>query len=63
MTPHDRARALDAVATQMPVVAGWPSERRRSIGANAQALVGRARALDHVIRVRRRIQPTQTEDA
>ena len=63
MTPLDRARARDAVANQMPVVAGRTSERRRSIGANAHALVDRESALDNVIRLRRRLQPQHTEDA
>ena len=40
MTPHDRARPLDAIANQLQVVAGLATELRRSIGADAQKLVG-----------------------
>ena len=63
MTNPDPVRPRDAVANQMPVVAGVTTERRRSVGADAQTLVDLASAVDGVIRVRRRLQPTPTEVA
>jgi hypothetical protein len=62
MTHLDRARSTRSRIRCRSSPAGrvnW----RRSIGANAQALVDRESALDNVIRLRRRIQPKHTEDA
>jgi len=63
MTTPDLVRPLDAVAHQMPVVAGLPTELHRSIGAEAQTLVDLEHAVDGVIRVRRRIQSKHSESA
>jgi hypothetical protein len=63
MTNRDRAHTLAAVANQRPVVAGLTTELRRSIGADAHTQVDLESAVDGVIRVRRRLQLTHTEDA
>ena len=63
MTDRDLAHTLDAVANQMQVVAGLTTELRRSFGADAQTLVDLESAVDGVIRLLRRIQPKNTEDA
>ncbi len=62
MTNRDLAHTLDADANQMPVVVGLTTELRRWIGA-AQTLVDLERAVDGVIRWRRRLQPKHSEDA
>ena len=63
MTHHDLAHTLDAVANQLPVVAGLATELRRSMGADAQTLVEREGAVDRVVRRLKRVQPTQAENA
>jgi hypothetical protein len=63
MTPHDLARALDAVANQLQVVAGLATELRRSRGADDQTLVEREGAVDRVVRRLKRVPPTHAEDA
>jgi hypothetical protein len=63
MTNHDRARTLDAVANQMQVVAGLTTELRRSIGADAHKVLELEGAVDHVVRLLTRVQPTHAEDA
>jgi hypothetical protein len=62
MTPTDLARTLDAVAKQMPVGAGLTTERRRSSGADAHALVDLEGAVDRVVRLLKRLQPKHPED-
>jgi len=62
MTPHDRARPLDAIANQLQVVAGLATELRRSIGADAQTLVELEGAVDRVVRLPTGVQPTHAED-
>jgi hypothetical protein len=63
MTNHDLAHTLDAVANQMQVVAGPTSELRRAIGADAQQVIELEGAVDHVVRLLKRVQPTKSEDA
>jgi hypothetical protein len=63
MTNRDLAHTRDAVASQMPVVAGLTTELRRSIGADAQTVVDLEDAVDRVVRLLRRVQPKQPEDA
>ena len=63
MTNRHLARTVDAVANQMPVVAGVTTERRRSIGADAHTLVDLEGAVDRVVRLLKRVQPTHREDA
>jgi hypothetical protein len=62
MTNRHLARTLDAVANQRHVVAGLTSERRRSVGADAQTLVDREGAVDRVVRLWQRVQPKNRED-
>jgi len=57
MTNRHLARTLDAVANQMPVVAGLTTELRRSIGTAAHTLVDREAAVDGVVRLLKRLQP------
>ena len=61
MTNHDLARTRDAVANQRQVVAGLTTELRRSIGVDAHPLVDLERAVDGVIRWRRRLQPKKSK--
>ena len=63
MTNRDLAHAVDAVANQRRVVAGVTTELRGSVGADMHTRLDRERAVDGVIRVRRRLQPTHTEQA
>jgi hypothetical protein len=63
MTNRHLARNLETVANQMQVVAGLTTERRRSIGADAQTLVDLEGAVDRVGRLLKRVQPTHREDA
>jgi hypothetical protein len=63
MTPPDLARTLDAVANQLPVVAGLTTERRRSVPADAQTVIDLDGAVDRVVRRLRDLQPTHTEGA
>jgi hypothetical protein len=61
MTTPDLVRTLDAVANQRQVVAGLTSELRRSIGSDAQTLA--EGAVDGVVRLLKRVQPKNPEDA
>jgi ABC-type transporter Mla subunit MlaD len=63
MTHRDLARTLDAVANRMQVVAGLTSELRRSIGADAQTLADLEGAVDDVVRLLKRWQPKNPEEA
>jgi hypothetical protein len=62
MTTRELARTRDAVANQLQVVAGVTTELCRSIGADAQTLVALEGAVDRVIRLLTRLQPTHAED-
>ena len=59
MTNRDLARTLAAIANRMPVVAGLPTELRRSVPVDAQKLEG---AVDSVGRRLRDLQPTHREN-
>jgi hypothetical protein len=63
MTNRPLARTVDAVANQRQVVAGLTTDRRRSIGADAQKLVDLEGAVDRVVRLLKRLQPKNPEDA
>jgi hypothetical protein len=62
MTNRHLARTLDAVANQMPVVAGLTTDLRRSIGADAQRLVDLEGAVDRVVTLLKNLQPPNTGD-
>lgn len=63
MTNSDLAHTLDAVANGMQVVAGLTSELRRSTGADAQKLADLEEAVDGVVRLLKRLQPKNREEA
>ena len=63
MMNPDLAHTLDAVANQMPVIAGLTTELRRSVTADAQKVIDLAGAVDRVVRLLRDIQPKYREDA
>jgi hypothetical protein len=63
LTHRQLARIVDAVANQLPVVAGLTTDRRRSVGADAQTLVDLEGTLDRVMRLRKPVQPQNREDA
>ena len=57
MTPTF-ARTLEVLANQRQVVLGLVTELRRSAQTDAQMLVELEGALDRVVRLMRRLQPT-----
>ena len=63
MMNPDLAHTLDAVANQMPVIAGLTTELRRSVTADAQTVIDLDGAVDRVVRLLRDIQPKYREDA
>ena len=63
MTNPDLSRTLDVVANRMQVIAGLTTERRRSVNADAQAVIELEDAVDRVVRLLRALQPTHTGDA
>ena len=62
MTTRDLARTRAASANRLQVVAGLPTELRRSVPVDAQQLVEREGAGDGVVRLRRDLQPTHREN-
>jgi hypothetical protein len=63
VTKSELARPLDAVANQMQAVAGVTTELRRLIGADAPTLVEREGAVDRGVRLLKRWQPKNPEQA
>ncbi len=61
MTNRHLARTGDAVANQRQVVAGLTTDRRRSIGADAQKLVDLEGAVDRVVTLLKNLPPPNTE--
>jgi hypothetical protein len=60
MTTRDLAHT--PVANQMQVVAGLTTDLRRTISADAQALVELENAVVRVVRALKRLQPKTSED-
>ena len=62
MTNRDLARTRAAIANRLQVVAGLPTELRRSVPVDAQKLVELEGAVDGVGRRLRDLQPTHREN-
>ena len=63
MMHPNHARTLATVANHMQVVAGLTTDMRRTISADAQAIVELENAVHRVVRALKQLQPKTSEDA